>query len=92
MELYQTRYCSRLVRKSCHIECLLSLDHVNGQFIELRACAPDAWREELFYFISGRDILRNLSPINNSTRSNITDLKIYLLVKKVFERLRNFTG
>lgn len=51
IDLYQTRYCSRLTRKPCFIECLLSLDHVNGEYIELRACAPELWREELFYFV-----------------------------------------
>jgi hypothetical protein len=50
LDLYQTRYCSRLRRKSCLIECLVSLDHRHGDFIEVRACAPERWREELFYF------------------------------------------
>lgn len=51
IDLYQTRYCSRLVRSASKLECLVSLDHVNGEFIEVRACGPEAMREELFYFV-----------------------------------------
>ncbi len=81
MELYQTRYCSRLVRKSCQIECLLSLDHVNGQFIELRACAPDAWREELFYFIE--DLYSFVEHVISEACVNINLEKHYLSFKPV---------
>jgi hypothetical protein len=51
MELYQTRYCSRLVRASAKLECLVSLEHSGGAHIEVRACAPQSMREELFYFV-----------------------------------------
>lgn len=51
IDLHQTRYCTRLVRKSLNMECLIILDHLNGEFIEFRACAPDQYRDELFFFI-----------------------------------------
>lgn len=80
-ELYQTRYCSRLSRKSCLIECLLSLDHVNGEFIELRACAPEAFKEELFYFV--QDLYSLIEQIVLNTCPNINLEKHYLSFRPV---------
>lgn len=81
IELYQTRYCSRLTRKNCHIECLLSLDHINGQYIELRACAPDSWREELFYFV--QDLYSFIEHVIYESCTNINLEKHYLSFKPI---------
>ena len=77
LELYQTRYCSRLFRKSCKIECLLSLDHANGEYIELRACAPESMREELFYFVQDLNIFVQ-NVINDSCGDRI-NLELHYL-------------
>lgn len=79
IDLYQTRYCSRLMRKSCSIECLVSLDHINGEFIELRACAPDTWREELFYFV--QDLYSLIEQIISDSCSSLNLEKHYLSFK-----------
>lgn len=81
VELYQTRYCSRLTRKSCRIECLLSLEHKNGRFIEIRACAPEQWREELFYFVN--DLYSFVEQIVSETCPSINLEKHYLSFKPV---------
>ena len=81
IDLYQTRYCSRLTRKSCCIECLLSLDHENGEFIELRASAPEQWREELFYFV--QDLYSLLEQVILDSCSNVNLEKHYLSFKPV---------
>lgn len=81
IDLYQTRYCSRIMRKTCHIECLLSLDHSHGQFIELRACAPELWREELFYFV--QDLYSFIEHVIYKSCSNINLEKHYLNFKPV---------
>jgi hypothetical protein len=74
IDLYQTRYCSRLTRKAYFIECLLSMDHVRGEYIEFRACAPELWRQELFYFVQDfyaliDHICRDTCPISISSGS-----------------------
>jgi hypothetical protein len=81
IELYQTRYCSRLMRKNCHIECLLSLDHLEGKFIELRACAPDYYREELFYFV--QDLYIFIEQVINQICSVVNLEKHYLSFKSL---------
>ena len=81
IDLYQTRYCSRLTRKSCCIECLLSLDHENGEFIELRASAPESWREELFYFV--QDLYSLVEQVILDSCSNVNLEKHYLSFKPV---------
>ncbi|CAF0705929.1 unnamed protein product [Brachionus calyciflorus] len=81
LDLYQTRYCSRLTRKSCFIEALLSLDHLNGDYIELRACAPDTHREELFYFV--QDLYTVIEHVILDICPNINLEKNYLLFKPV---------
>ena len=77
LELYQTRYCSRLFRKSCKIECLLSLDHVNGDYIELRACAPESMREELFYIVQDLNIF--VQNILNDSCGDRVNLELHYL-------------
>lgn len=81
IDLYQTRYCSRLTRKNCDIECLLSLDHENGQFIELKACAPELWREELFYFV--QDLYTLVECVIHESCSNLNLERHYLSFKPV---------
>jgi hypothetical protein len=81
IDLYQTRYCSRLTRKACFIECLLSLDHVRGEYIELRACAPELWREELFYFV--QDLYALIEHICLDTCPNLNLERIYLNFRPV---------
>lgn len=81
IELYQTRYCSRLMRKSCYIECMLSLDHINGEFIEVRACAPELWREELFYFV--QDVYSLLECVIGEACPNLNLERHYLNFKPV---------
>jgi hypothetical protein len=81
VELYQTRYCSRLERKNCGIECLLSLDHKNGEFIELRACAPESWREELFFFV--QDLYGLVEQVIRDSYSNLNLERHYLDFKPV---------
>ena len=81
IELYQTRYCSRLTRKSCRIECLVSLEHMNGQFIEVRACAPEAWREELFYFVN--DLYAFIEQVVTESCPSINLEKYYLDLKPI---------
>ena len=76
-ELYQTRYCSRLVRKTCQIECLVSLDHLNGEFIELRACAPENMREELFYFV--QDLNSFIQKVINDSCSDGINIEVHYL-------------
>lgn len=76
-DLYQTRYCSRLVRKSCKIECLVSLDHLNGEFIELRACAPENMREELFYFV--QDLNSFIQKVINDSCSDGLNIEVHYL-------------
>lgn len=81
VDLYQTRYCSRLARKKCGIECLLSLDHINGEFIELRACAPESWREELFFFV--QDLFGLIEQVIRDSYSNLNLERHYLDFKPV---------
>ena len=81
VELYQTRYCSRLTRKKCGIECLLSLDHIHGEFIELRACAPESWREELFFFV--QDLYGLVEQVIRDSYSNLNLERHYLDFKPV---------
>jgi hypothetical protein len=82
VDIYQTRYCSRLTRKLCGIECLLSLDHLNGDYIELRACAPESWREELFYFV--QDLYALLEQIMRESFPNLNLERHYLQFAPVF--------
>jgi len=77
MEIYQTRYCSRLVRAASKIECLLSLDHLNGEFIEVRACAPESMREELFYFV--KDLTTLVQGVIFDTCSNSVNIEMHYL-------------
>lgn len=81
LEIYQTRYCTRLKRKKCLIECLVSLDHQNGDFIEVRACAPERWREELFYFV--QDLSSLIEQVIQDTCQSLHLEKHYLLFKPV---------
>jgi hypothetical protein len=81
IELYQTRYCTRLKRKRCLIECLVSLDHRNGDFIEIQACAPEKWREELFYFTQDLYIMIEQKVLECCSNVNLE--KHYLLFKPV---------
>lgn len=81
LELFQTRYCSRLMRKSCYIECMISLDHVSGEYIELKACAPELWREELFYFV--QDLYAILECIVADVCPNVNLERHYLNFKPV---------
>jgi hypothetical protein len=81
IELYQTRYCTRLKRKRCLIECLVSLDHRNGDFVEIRACAPEKWREELFYFTQDLYITIEQTVMECCTNLNLE--KHYLQFKPV---------
>ena len=76
LELNQTRYCSRVNKKSCFIEALISLDHVNGEFIELRACAPHTHKEELFFFV--QDLYSIIEQVVFDTCPNISLQKSYM--------------
>ena len=81
LDLYQTRYCSRLTRKNCGIECLVSLDHEYGQFIELKACAPESWREELFYFV--QDLYALIEHVAHESCANLNLERHYMGFKPV---------
>lgn len=76
LELTQTRYCSRVTKKSCSIEALISLDHVNGDFIELRACAPSTHKEELFYFV--QDLYALVEQVVADSCPNVNLQKSYI--------------
>jgi len=77
MEIYQTRYCSRLVRPASRIECLLSLDNVEGEFIEMRALAPENMREELFYFV--QDLNTFVQGVIFDTCSDSVNVEMHFL-------------
>jgi hypothetical protein len=90
LEIYQTRYCTRLKRKmmlNCSIECLVSLEHLNGDFIEIKACAPEKYREELFYFVD--DLYKLIERVVHKTCPNINIEKHYLHFNPVNLLLNN---
>ncbi len=81
IELQQTRYCSRIIRKNLNMECLIILDHLNGEYIELKACSPDLHRDELFYFVE--DIFSLIKQVINDSCPGINLEKHYLSFKPV---------
>ena len=81
IDLFQTRYCTRLNRKSCLIECMVSLDHRDGDFIEVKACAPEKWREELFYFV--QDLYSLIEQVVAESCCNLNLEKHYMHFKPV---------
>lgn len=81
IELQQTRYCSRIMRKNLNMECLIILDHLNGEYIELKACSIDLYRDELFYFVE--DIFSLIKQVINDSCPGINLEKHYLSFKQI---------